>query len=200
MVVGTATATATATAMPLKLLVMGVSGCGKSTLAEAVAARLGASMIEGDAFHPAANVERMRRGIALTDADREPWLDALGARLASENGDAVLSCSALKRAYRARLRDAVPGLRIVFIEVTPDDANARVSARASHFLSPALVTDQFATLEPPTGEAGVLRVDGRWSTVAQCDAVLAWLAREIANKKSPDTAPETLPKTSPLVP
>jgi len=164
--------------MALKLLVMGVSGCGKSTLAESLAQRLRARMIEGDAFHPAVNVEKMRRGIALTDDDRAPWLDDLGARLAGARGDAVLSCSALKRAYRARLRAAEPALRIAFIEVSPSQARERVVARPGHFFSPTLVDDQFATLEPPVGERGVLRVDAGWAQAAQCEAVLNWLEHE----------------------
>ena len=138
---------------------MGVSGCGKSSLAAAVSADLGLPLVEGDDHHPEDSRAKMQRGIALADADRSRWLDTLAAILESQPNGIVLTCSALKRAYRERLRMASPGLRFVFMEVDRDEAQRRVQARAAdHFFPPGLVASQFATLESPVGELGVLHV------------------------------------------
>ena len=94
-----------------QLVVMGVSGCGKSTLATALARALGGTVVEGDAYHLQSSQAKMRAGEPLTDADREPWLDRLGELLAAARGDVVLSCSALKRRYRERLRARAARLR-----------------------------------------------------------------------------------------
>ena len=157
-------------------MVMGVSGCGKSTLAQAVAQALGCTMLEGDAFHADASQTKMSQGTPLTDADRAGWLAMLGTELTKHPEGVVLSCSALKQAYRDTLRSYVPQLRFVFLEISHSTALARVSARSSeHFFPAALVDNQFATLEPPTGEAGVLTVD---ATALQEDLVanvVAWL-------------------------
>lgn len=157
------------------VVVMGVAGCGKSSLGAAVARAEGAHLIEGDEHHSAANLEKMQRGIALTDADRAGWLDALAGALQAHPG-AVLTCSALKRAYRDRLRAAAPGLRFVFMEIDPASARARIEARHdSHFFSPSLVDSQFAALESPVDEPGVLRVDAL-VPLAQLQAqVSTWL-------------------------
>ena len=163
-------------ATPRKLVVMGVAGCGKSTLAGALAEALGAALIEGDDHHLPASRDKMRRGIALDDADREPWLDALGALLGGARGDAVLACSALKRRYRDRLRARVPGLRFVHIEIEPGLAEQRVATRAGHFFPASVVASQFDALESPAGEAGVVVVDASLPPDAQRDAVLCWLA------------------------
>lgn len=141
------------------LVVMGVSGCGKSSLGAAVAALLGWPLIEGDDFHPPANRAKMAAGQALGDADRIGWLDRLGAELQAQGAGAVLTCSALKCSYRERLRAAMPGLRFVFLDLDQSTAQARVASRGAHFFSPTLVASQFEALEPPTGEAGVLRLD-----------------------------------------
>ncbi len=159
-----------------KLVVMGVSGCGKSTLAAGIARALGAELIEGDQHHLTASKEKMRLGIALEDSDREPWLDYLGALMARREGPAVLTCSALKRAYRQRLRRAVPSLRFVYVEIGEAAAMQRVLARPGHFFPASLVADQFRTLESPLGEAGILAVDGQTSTETQLDSVRRWLA------------------------
>ncbi len=137
---------------------MGVSGCGKSSLGAALAADQGLPLIEGDDFHPPANIAKMRAGTPLTDADRAGWLAALGQQLAQAPRGAVLTCSALKRAYRDTLRAAVPGLRFVFMAISRQEAQARVESRGHHFFSSTLVDSQFATLEDPTGEPGVLPV------------------------------------------
>jgi gluconokinase len=157
------------------VVVMGVAGCGKSSLGAALAAAEGALLIEGDEHHSDANRDKMRRGIPLTDADRAGWLDTLAAELRAHPANAVLTCSALKRAYRERLRTAVPGLRFVFMEIDAASARVRLEARNSHFFSPSLVASQFAALESPVGEAGVLRVDAL-APLPQLQAeVSAWL-------------------------
>jgi gluconokinase len=145
--------------VPPWIVVMGICGCGKSSVGGAVARALCVPMIEGDAFHPAANVEKMRAGHALDDADRAGWLDLLAGQLAAHPGGAVLACSALKRAYRDRLRRAVPRLRFVFLALTREEALARVAGRAGHFMPPSMVDSQLATLEPPAGEVDVVTVD-----------------------------------------
>ncbi len=158
------------------IVIMGVAGCGKSSLGAQVAQSTGLPLVEGDDHHSPANRDKMARGIALTDADRADWLATLGAQLQARPGGAVVTCSALKRAYRDRLREAAPGLRFVFLEIGKADAQARVGARASHFFSSSLVDNQFATLESPVGEAGVLRLDATLPLAQLQTAVTAWLA------------------------
>lgn len=158
------------------LVVMGVSGCGKSSLAAAAAERLGIPLIEGDAFHPESNQAKMRAGIALTDADRDAWLTMLGEQLKQRPNGAVLTCSALKRSYRDRLRAASPGLRFAWLDLDEPSALARVAQRgASHFFPPSLVAAQFATLEPPAGEPGVLRLDALLPLPALTEQVVTWM-------------------------
>lgn len=158
------------------LVVMGVSGCGKSSLAQALSGALGLRLIEGDDYHSPHNIERMQAGIPLTDDDRAGWLQTLGAELSASDPGAVLSCSALKLAYRQLLRQACPGLRFVFLELSPDTALARVKARApSHFFNPALVRNQFEVLEPPLGETGCLRLDATRPLPELCQSTLQWL-------------------------
>ena len=154
---------------------MGVAGCGKSTVGAAIAAAEGLPLVEGDQFHSAASRDKMARGIALGDADRAQWLVVLGEQLKAHPGGAVLTCSALKRAYRDRLREAAPGLRFVFLEITRDAARERVSSRGSHFFSATLVDSQFATLEPPHGEPGVLCVDALTPIATLQAQVARWL-------------------------
>ncbi|MFG3283561.1 gluconokinase [Streptomyces sp. NPDC048111] len=142
---------------PLTVVVMGVAGTGKTTIGPLVAARLGVPYAEGDDFHPEANVAKMSAGIPLDDADRLPWLDAIGAWAHGRAGlGGVVSSSALKRSYRDRLRAAAPGL--VFLHLTGDRAliERRMAERTGHFMPPALLDSQFATLQPlGADEAGV---------------------------------------------
>jgi gluconokinase len=162
-----------------KIDVMGVAGCGKSTLARALAVALGCGFVEGDDHHLPESQRKMHAGIALTDADREPWLDRLAALLASDpDTGLVLSCSALKRRYRDRLRDGVPGLRFVYVEISPQDAAVRVASRPAHLFPASLVASQFEALESPLDEAGVLAVAATEPTERQLDAVLRWLGVE----------------------
>lgn len=142
------------------VVVMGVAGCGKSSLGQALAHSLGLPLTEGDDHHSEESLARMRAGIALTDADRDGWLARLAALLSAHPHGLVLTCSALKRRYRERLRAASPGLRFVFLEIDAAHAAARVAARAGqHFFSPSLVSSQFEALESPRGEDGVLALD-----------------------------------------
>jgi len=165
-----------ATSDPVWIVVMGVAGCGKSTIGRLVAEALQLAFIEGDAFHPPENIRKMTEGIALDDVDRQGWLDRLGAELQGHPQGAVLSCSALKRAYRERLRRAVPTLRFIHLSVGQELANARVDARATeHLFPPSLVASQFAALEDPVGEAQVLQLDGALAPSLVSQQAVAWI-------------------------
>ncbi len=172
-------------AAPYQLLVMGVAGCGKSTLAAELARALDCYLIEGDDHHPARNQEKMRQGIALDDTDRAPWLSHLGTLLTDAGNGAVLTCSALKRRYRDQLRAAAPSLAIVYINITPAQARARVAARADHLFPASLVDSQFDALEPPLDEPGVLRVEAAQPVTTQLHAVLRWLGHRAGQTPHP---------------
>jgi carbohydrate kinase (thermoresistant glucokinase family) len=134
------------------IVVMGVSGSGKTTLGRALARELGAEFLEGDRFHPESNVAKMSRGEPLGDADRWPWLDRLAEELArarKEGRSAVLACSALKRAYRDRLRKGAPELRLLYLKADKALIGERLRARTQHFMPPGLLDSQFASLEEP---------------------------------------------------
>ena len=155
------------------VVVMGVSGCGKTSVAEGLAANLKAAFIEGDSLHPAVNVDKMSHGIALTDEDRWPWLDTVGRAMAdvlAGNGSVVVSCSALKKAYRDRLRSSAGGtLAFVFLKGSRELLMSRMAAREGHFMPVSLLDSQLATLEDPSCEAGVVTVD----IDASIDAIVA---------------------------
>lgn len=143
------------------VVVMGVSGVGKSTVGAALAAALGCAFVDADAFHPPANVAKMAAGMPLDEADRRPWLAALAAEIAAWRAagvDRVLACSALARAHRAAL---APDGGVVFVHLvgSPELIAARLAARRGHFMDPALLSSQFATLEPPD-DALVVEVSG----------------------------------------
>jgi carbohydrate kinase (thermoresistant glucokinase family) len=142
---------------------MGVAGSGKSTVGAVLAERLDKPFLDADDYHPPANVDKMTRGIALSDDDRWPWLDRLGAALhaqAQQHGAAVAACSALKRRYRQRLREAA-GERVLFVYLHGDREliAARMAARTNHFMPPALLDSQFATLEEPGADENALIID-----------------------------------------
>lgn len=161
------------------LVFMGVAGCGKSSLGSAAASALGLPLIEGDDFHSDKSKQLMRSGVPLTDELRAGWLETLGAELAARPDGAVLTCSALKRAYREVLRRHAPGLRFVFLDITRDEAMRRVASRAgAHLFPTTLVDSQFATLESPVGEAGVLRVDATAPLPDLVAQVSAWFPKE----------------------
>ncbi|MBZ9789268.1 gluconokinase [Rhizobium sp. 3T7] len=148
---------------PYAIIVMGVSGCGKSSVGLKISDALGMQFVEGDQLHPASNVEKMSKGIPLTDDDRMPWLDLIGetmkASLDREQG-VIVSCSALKRTYRDRLRKAVNGkLFFVYLSGSKELLTKRMGERKGHFMPMSLLESQLATLEVPTGEPGVVTVD-----------------------------------------
>ena len=164
--------------MTSNVVVMGVAGCGKSSVAALLAAALGVPLIEGDDFHDSASVDKMRRGVPLDDADREQWLQRLSQALGRQSG-AVLTCSALKRAYRDRLRSADAALRFVYLDIGPELAAERVAARGSAHPFPAtLVPSQFMALQPPNGEAGVLTLDASRPMEELAAQALRWLRPE----------------------
>jgi len=143
------------------VIVMGVVGAGKTTVGELLAQQMGWDFADADEFHPASNVEKIRNGIALTDLDREPWLDLLRARIVEwiEQGQsAVLACSALKRIYRDKL-DAGPEVRFVYLKGTGKLIASRLRARRGHFANESILASQLADLEEP-GDATTVEISG----------------------------------------
>ena len=158
------------------LIVMGVSGCGKSTIGLQLAAALGWRFADGDDFHPAANVAKMKSGIPLNDDDRWPWLDSLNRLLCAANTDnkpLVLSCSALKQRYRDRLGRHVDGLRWVHLDGSFELISARMALRQHKYMPASLLRSQFAALEPPTD---ALRVDIAQVPHDIVHSVVGWLS------------------------
>jgi gluconokinase len=155
------------------VVVMGVSGSGKTTVGQALAERLSLPFTDGDDLHPEANVAKMAAGIPLTDDDRWPWLDAVGAALA--HGAQVVACSALRRAYRDRLRAAAPGIALVLLDAPRDVLAARLTDRPGHFMPPALLDSQLQTLELPGPGEEVLTVDATRPVGRLVDEIAAWL-------------------------
>ena len=143
------------------IYVMGVSGCGKSTVARLLAQRLGARCRDGDELHPPENIERMSSGIALTDADRQPWLEAVrdyAHDQAAAHETCVIACSALKQRYRSLLSEAGT-VFYVFLEGSFDLIHARMHEREGHFMPHALLQSQFDALDDPRGEPNVVTVN-----------------------------------------
>jgi gluconokinase len=147
--------------LPPAIVVMGVAGSGKTTVGELLAARLGWEFRDADSFHPPENIAKMSAGTPLADADRWPWLKAIAAwidghRHAGTHG--VVTCSALKRAYRDMLRDGRDDARIVHLAGSIETIGARMAARRHHFMPTALLKSQFDTLEMPTPDEHVLAI------------------------------------------
>ena len=140
------------------LVVMGVSGSGKSTIGELLARQLSATFIDGDFLHPERNVAKMAAGTPLNDADRKPWLEAIGQKLAQAGDESlVIACSALKKSYRDIIRAADPTARFVFLEGPPELLAERLASRRGHFMPPTLLQSQLDTLEPlDPDESGVV--------------------------------------------
>jgi len=158
-----------------KLVVMGVSGCGKSTVGAALAGALGAVFVDGDALHPPSNIAKMAAGTPLNDHDRAPWLDLVGAELAKAGGR-VTACSALKRSYRDIIRAQEPSAVFVHLHGAVEVLQSRMQTRPGHFMPPALLQSQLATLEPlGQGEAGMV-IDIALPLDDQISAVRAALA------------------------
>lgn len=147
------------------VVVMGVAGCGKTTVSEALAERLGWPVADADDFHPASNVAKMRTGTPLTDDDRWPWLRTIRDWLHDADGSVVVTCSALRRAYRDVLRGAAaeggPRVRFVHLHGTRELLAQRMGARQGHFMPLTLLDSQLATLEPlaPDEDGVVVDID-----------------------------------------
>jgi gluconokinase len=143
-------------------VVMGVSGSGKTTIAAGVARLEGWILLEGDSFHPPANIAKMKAGIPLTDEDRWPWLQAIAAKedaLLAAGQSAVVACSALRRAYRDILIGDRPDTVLVYLRGSKALIEGRMKARTGHFMPPALLDSQFATLEEPGPDETPIIVD-----------------------------------------
>lgn len=170
------------------VIVMGVAGCGKTTFGRALAQARGLPFFDGDEFHSPEARAKMSAGIALSDADRAPWLDRVGARLADAHAHpqgAVMACSALRRAYRDRLRALVgPDLRFVFLEGDKPLMLRRVAQRRGHYMPASLVDSQFAALERPAGEDDVVTLAADASLAQAVPEALRELA-EIEEKRAP---------------
>jgi gluconokinase len=163
---------------PCALIVMGVSGSGKSTIADGLAERLRWTFEDGDRFHPANNVAKMRAGHPLTDEDRWPWLQAIADeidRVCKSGEHAVIACSALKRAYRDVLVHGRNDVRIIFLEGTQKLIADRLALRKGHFMPPGLLVSQFKTLEPPDGSENPITV----SIDASVEAILDDIVRQL---------------------
>lgn len=167
----------------MAIVVMGVSGAGKTAVARRLAQLLDAPFCEGDELHPPANIARMAAGIALTDADRAPWLDRVGEWLA-DNRHGVAACSALRRAYRDRLRAAAPGTRFALLDVPEAVLRDRMIHRPGHFMPVGLLDSQLATLEPPGADEDAVTV----TEGADAQATAATIAAALGATLNPDGA------------
>jgi gluconokinase len=165
----------------LHVVVMGVAGCGKSAMGQQLAARLGLPLIEGDDFHPPSNIQKMQEGVALTDADRQGWLQSLASQLGQQGAGAVMTCSALKATYRNTLRAGVPALAFVHLAISHQESLRRVARRADHFYPPSLVASQFEALQDPLHEPLVLVLDGTLPLATLADQAAAWCREALSS-------------------
>jgi len=165
-------------AQPARLVVvMGVAGSGKSSVGATLAGLMGGEFLDGDSYHPAANIEKMSRGAALTDDDRWPWLESLARAMADRPGFVVGGCSALRRAYRDRIA-ATAGEPVLFVHLAGSKELIwqRMSARKNHFMPVALLDSQFATLEVPAADENALSVP----ITGSVEAIAADIARRLS--------------------
>lgn len=164
---------------PRTIVIMGVVASGKSSIGAALATRINCAFQEGDDFHPPANIAKMREGIPLDDRDRLPWLDTISAWIveraqAQEWG--VVSCSALRRCYRNRLRQGVAyPLPFVFLDPDIDILRERLATRAGHFMPASLLGSQCEILERPAANESALVLSAPMCVGAACDAICTWL-------------------------
>lgn len=162
------------------IVVMGVSGCGKSSVGRALADALGGDFQDGDDLHSPVSIEKMRAGEPLDDADRGPWLDRVAVWIRAERRigrHGVVACSALKRRYRERLREADETLRFVFLDI-PEPVLRQRLAQRQHFMPPRLLQSQLQALERPGPDEPVLTVAGDVPLAEVVTAVTRWLAVE----------------------
>lgn len=166
---------------PKAIVVMGVSGSGKSTLGGMLAAELHCPFLEGDSFHPDSNVAKMRAGEPLDDADRWPWLDALGAaagKAAATRGRVIVACSALKHSYRDRLAAALGAATMfVLLDASPAELERRMGDRPGHYMPRSLLDSQLRTLERPGGDECALTLDAERPIRALCDEIYTFIDR-----------------------
>ncbi|WGH78185.1 gluconokinase [Jannaschia ovalis] len=162
----------------LKLVVMGVTSTGKTEVGQRLAARLDGRFIDGDDLHPPANVAKMAKGIPLEDADRWPWLDSVGEALAATEGTVVIACSALKRAYRDRIRDAAGAVRFVHLTGPKSVIAERMKRRTGHFMPLSLLDSQLATLEPPRPDEDAVEADLRKAPAELAAAIVKKLGAD----------------------
>jgi gluconokinase len=166
---------------PTTVVVMGVSGSGKSTVAAGLAERLGWESAEGDEFHPAANVEKMRNGTPLDDDDRWPWLRTLAAWIGEHEQtgkSAVVTCSALKRSYRDLLRDGHPSVWFAHVTADADLLRERVGGRTGHYMPSSLLESQLATLQPLQDDEPGASISGAGAPEEVVKALLTALKAE----------------------
>ena len=173
------------------LIVMGVTGVGKSTIAEAVAARLGWPFQEGDALHPPANIQKMHAGVPLDDVDRAPWLAAVRAWIdarvaAAEPG--LITCSALKRAYRTGLVGGRANVRLLYLHADRAVLEARLARRTGHFMPPSLLESQLATLQEPTADERPIVVQVHGTLPQTIEAALGAIRQALSDSRSPEKA------------
>lgn len=162
---------------------MGVSGCGKTTIGEALARRLGWSFADADSFHPPANIAKMSAGQPLDDDDRAPWLAAIAAWIDQRRGgsdSAVVTCSALKRRYRAVIVGGRPEVRLVYLDGSRELIAKRLAGRHEHFMPGALLDSQFAALEPPGPDEHPLIVSIDRPVAAIVETLVTALSRPAA--------------------
>jgi gluconokinase len=160
------------------VLVMGVSGAGKTSVGAALARRLAFGFLDADDLHPAANIDKMRAGEPLSDADRAPWLAAVRAWIDQRQTPAVVACSALKRRYRDLLRKGRPAMPLVYLKGDEALIARRLEARRGHYWPASLLASQFADLEPPAADEAPIIVD--------IDQPLEEIIAEIMAKLGPD--------------
>lgn len=163
---------------PPVIVIMGVSGCGKTVVGRLLADRLGRPFHDADAYHPAANVEKMRSGIPLDDADRIPWLAALSTLIhdaLASGPPIVLACSALRRDYRRQLGLPAVGVRLVHLDGDKELIRSRITSRSGHFMPASLLDSQWATLERPGSDEHPLVVDVAGTPEAITDRIVAGL-------------------------
>jgi gluconokinase len=160
--------------MKRMVVIMGVAGCGKTTVGERLAEATGFAFVDGDRLHPRANIDKMSSGQPLTDEDRWPWLTAVGETLAQSDRSIIIGCSALRRAYRDRIRSHAGGpVTFVYLAGTRELIGRRMQDRKGHFMPASLLDSQFAALEPPSPAENAIVID----VARQIDENIGLLAR-----------------------